>query len=268
MRVGRTSSCEVVNFHLLFFYLNYDNMENQVESTSTAPPSEFHLFSKLPAELRRIIWLMILPAPRALVCRDVMKPQRCMRYIIDSVNQESRSIFKSLYTRLLPPDPVAMGWGSELLYEKDPREWPLYADLSREIFWLCWDDLRPINNGRSIVQWLTPQAVNGVKHMAFWFIGCPNGVGRDIVFSVADLKKAYDTLEQQIRVFSDLETLILVLEEWEWRGPSLYAPALNPIPGREDPMWRAHLELIDSMRNLKGRPTVKVEVKGWESMKM
>jgi len=175
-------------------------------------------------------------------------------YLIDSINRESRSIFESLYTKLLPPDPIAIGWDRIRTWEHDPREWPLYADLSQEAFFLVWTDLRPLNNGRTLLECLTPQAIDNVKHIIFCFSDCP---ASPLHMSVEDFKTAHDTLERQIRVFTRLETLRLVLEDWKW---------ILPCDNRQDPKWNAHLDYIDSMKDLKGRPTVKVEIGNREIM--
>jgi hypothetical protein len=94
-------------------------MKNQIESSSSS--GEFKLFSKFPAELRRIIWLMMLPAPRPHVSRYMRHWWTKELYLIDRINQESRYIFKSLFTKLLPPDTLAMGWSGKLLDDDDAR---------------------------------------------------------------------------------------------------------------------------------------------------
>jgi hypothetical protein len=100
--------------------------------------------------------------------------------------------------------------------------------------------------------------------MAFSFCHCPTSVEYDFVLSIIDMQIAYDTLQQQIEGFTNLETLYLVLGDDDWHGCSM-DNFIWPVPGREDPMWRAHLDYIDSMKMLKGRPTVKVEIGDRES---
>lgn len=134
--------------------------------------------------------------------------------------------------------------------------------VSTDTLSLDWNDLRNWNNGTSFVEWLTPEATAKVKHMVFWFFGCPRALPMQPVTSLPDLKMAYETLERQIRVFTGLKTLFLVIEDSQWRGHSSNntVPGVfnGHVPGQEDSMWREHLKFFESMKN--SRSTVMVEV--------
>jgi hypothetical protein len=253
-------------------------METQVKHPATTSPREFHLFPNLPFELRRIIWPMILPWPRACVGSERGSTAWRPIYIIDRISQDSRSVYLSEYTRLFDTDPgwSMWNWVPRALWsmlrlrceapfpsKTGPREWPLYVDLSQTVIFIGWLDLQRAHKGKSIVEWMTLKTKDKARSIIFNFNCGPKGYGGKLL-RVEDIKAIYDALEQQLQEFPNLQTLRLLLDDYLWCPRTAFP---YPNPNREDPKWRPYLDYFETMKDLEGRPMVKVEIGNrWDYM--
>ncbi|KAF8853120.1 hypothetical protein BDZ45DRAFT_83806 [Acephala macrosclerotiorum] len=115
---------------------------------------EFTLFPHLPTELRDKIWLLSLPTePRLIPYAATDTPS------IAAVNQESRLVFLSVYTKCFLP-------GSSSSMKLLPYPISPYANLSTDTLFLLWD-VRPSDRyPYPLDKWMTPEAIVRIKHVA------------------------------------------------------------------------------------------------------
>lgn len=110
-----------------------------------------------------------------------------------------------------------------------------------------------------LLDWFTPQAKDAVKHIAFTFANSPRRK-HEPYFGIDHLRISYESLERRLRSFTHLEGLYLILGDEDWRRHSGEGIVMGSgIPAREHPVWKRFIDYVESMKNLSGRPTVKVE---------